>query len=103
MLVMADAFFLHADQLDSSYLVLAGLGAVAVAVGLFFYSGMLERTLGGLSQVARRIIRQGFLVWEMLFAWAEWHWLLALAIGLLAVGRLAIGHFAVLTFLCSLV
>ncbi len=59
--------------------------------------------MGWFGHIVRRSIRQGFLLWERLFAWASWPLFLAIVLGLLAVGWAAAGYLPALTVVCALV
>ena len=49
----------------------------------------------------RGTIRQCFLLWERLFAWATWPWYLATILTLLVVGWAAVGYLPLLTIACA--
>ena len=90
---MNKEFFLtQLDQLHSSYLVLYSLGGLAIVAGILFQSGLIGWLLRIVGQLVRRSIRNGFILWERLFAWASWPLFLTLVLGVLALGWVAAGH-----------
>jgi HEAT repeat protein len=91
------------DQVHSSYLILATLAALGLAAGVLFQVGLIGRVLRILGFVVRGSVRQGFLLWQHLFAWASWPLFLAIVLGLLVLGGTAGRHVPGLTVACALV
>jgi HEAT repeat protein len=91
------------NQLDSSYLILFSVAGVGFAAAFLFYTGLLGWALGWLGRIVRSAIRQGFLLWEWLFAWATWPLFLGIVVGLLAVGWAAAKVLPGLTVVCALI
>jgi HEAT repeat protein len=99
---MRDSFLVRLNQLDSSYLILLFVAGVGFAAAILYYTGLLGWAMGWLGYLVRGSIRQGFLLWERLFAWASWPLFLAIVVGLLAVGWAAAGYLPALTVVCAL-
>lgn len=100
---MKDSFLIRLNQLDSSHLILFCVFGVGLAVSVLFYTGLLGWILRGLGYVLGGSIRQGFLLWERLFAWASLWLFLAIVLTLLAVGWAAVGYVPAVTIVCALV
>ena len=100
---MKESLLIHLDHLNSSYLILLTVAGVGFAAAILFYTGLLGWALRMVGHVVRGSIRQGFLLWERLFAWAPWPLFLAIVLGLLTVGWAAAGFLPVLTVVCALV
>ncbi len=96
------SFFIRLNELDSSYLVLISLAGLGVAATVLFYTGLLGWVLRGLGYVVRGSIRQGFQLWERLFARASWPLFLAIVFGLLTAGRFFAPVLPALTVVCAL-
>jgi HEAT repeat protein len=73
-------------DIPSSYKILAGLTALALAVALLYRVGLLGLALGALGAAVRWCVRAGFETWRRLFAWASWPVFLALVLGLIVLG-----------------
>lgn len=71
-------WFIAPDQIHSSYLLLAILGGLGLAVGLLYRIGVIDWAFWGLGLSVRGCIRGGFQLWELLLAWASWPVFLAL-------------------------
>ena len=99
---MGNDFFFRLNQLDSSYLVLLSIAGLGLLAGALAYTGIVGWVLRGTAFVIRGTIRQGFLLWERLFAWATWPWYLGTVLTLLVVGWAAVGYLPMLTIACAL-
>src|SRR5262245_55996821 len=80
------------ETLPSSYIILALFAALGVAAGLLLRLGLIGRALHALGLVVRGSVRQGFLLWRLLFGWAAWRAFLGLALALLVAGWAANGR-----------
>jgi HEAT repeat protein len=78
------------DQTRSALFILALLALVALVGALFYQIGFLGWVLKGVGFLVRGGIRQGFLLWERLFAWAHWPIFLAIVVVLLVLGEAVI-------------
>ena len=96
------SFILRLDQLDSSYLVLVSLALLALIAGIFFQIGLIGRLVDAIGRIIRASVRNGFRVWERLFAWASWPLFLAIVVAWLGVGWLAARQLPGLTVVCAL-
>ena len=67
---MKDSFILRLNQLDTSYLILLCVLGIGCAAAIFSYTGLLAWLLRLVGWVLGGSIRKGFLLWELLFAWA---------------------------------
>src|SRR5947209_18205001 len=94
------SWFIELDQVQSSYLLMGLLAALAVAGAVLFQLGIIGWVVGILGVVVRGGIRKGFLLWERLLAWALWPLFLAIVIGFLVVGGLAGGSLPALVAFC---
>jgi HEAT repeat protein len=73
--------------LHSSYLILAGLIGVALAVVALYLTGLLGWLIRRFGEMVHWSIRAGFGVWRRLFAWAPWPVFLAVTVGLIGLGN----------------
>src|SRR4051794_14564048 len=96
------SWFLDLDHVDSSYLVLFSLAALALAGGLLVYFGLLGWAFRAVGFVVARAVRKGFRLWERLLSWATWPLFLAIALTFLLVGAAAGGLIPGLRALCGL-
>jgi HEAT repeat protein len=100
---MKDSFLLRLNQLDSSYLILLCVFGVGLAAGVLYYTGLLGWVFLGLGYVIHSSIRNGFLLWRRLFAWASWPLFLAMVLSLLVMGWSAAKILPGLTVVCAVI
>lgn len=91
------------DQLHSSYLILVTLAALGLIAGLLFFTGLLGWVVRLLGLTVRGSVRQGFLLWERLLAWAAWPQFLGAVLVLLATGCTFGAVFPGLALVCGLI
>ena len=96
------SWFAELEHVHSSYLLLATLAGMVLAAGVLYQIGLIGWVLRGLGMVVRGGIRQGFLLWERLLAWASWPLFLAIVFGFLVVGGVAGGSLPGLRVVCGL-
>lgn len=96
------SWFIELDQVQSSYLLMLLLAALAVAGGILFQLGVIGWVVRILGVVVRGGIRKGFLLWEVLLSWASWPLFLAIVLGFLVLGGLAGGSLPGLRAFCGL-
>src|SRR5579884_3706242 len=101
--MVASSWSVELDQVHSSYLVLATLAALGLAAGVLYLTGLVGRALRLLGVVIGGAIREGFLLWERLLAWAPWPLFLAIAVGFLVLGGVAGGPLPGSRIFCGLV
>jgi hypothetical protein len=85
------SWFTSLERVDTSYLLLATLAVTSFLAGILYQIGLIGWILRGLGLAVRWGIREGFLLWERLLAWASWPVFLAVVIGLLIAGGVAGG------------
>src|SRR5690348_6834831 len=96
------SWFLDLDRVHSSYLVLAVLAVLGLAVGALSQAGLLAWAVRVAGAAVRGGIRRGFLLWERLFAWAPWPAFLVVVGAVLGLGWVAGGFLPGLRVLCGL-
>src|SRR5438105_5018581 len=96
------SWFAKLEYADTSHLLLATLAGVMLSAGILYQIGLIGWVLGAFGLVVRGAIRKGFLLWELLLAWASWPAFLAIVFGFLAVSTLAGGPLPSLRVSCGL-
>lgn len=101
--VMNEPFWLiRPDRVQSSYLLLAILTGIMLALGAIYRIGLVGWLLRVLGLAVRGGIRRGFLAWEKLFGWAAWPQFLAVLSGFFVVGGVVGGWLPGLRAACGL-
>ena len=96
-------FVVHLDQLSSSYLVILFLLLIVIAAGVLFRIGFIMWAVTTFAALVRKSIQQGFLLWELLFAWASWTTFLTVVLSSLFAGWLASRHAPALTVVFAVI
>ncbi len=96
-------FWIHLDQLSSSYFVIIIVLLLFVAAGVLLRIGLIGWCVGIFANLMQLSIRNGFGVWRQLFAWAPWPLFLSIMIGWLVLGCLAVRSLPALTVICALI
>ena len=96
-------FWIHLDQLSSSYFVIIIVLLLFVAAGVLLRIGLIGWCVGIFASLMQMSIRHGFWLWRRWFAWAPWPLFLAIMIGWLSVGCLAVRSLPGLTVICAII
>ena len=94
---------IHLDQLSFSYLVILALLLLVILAGILFQIGLITWAVASFANFVRYGIKQGFQLWQVLFAWAAWPTFLAMLISSLFVGWVASSRLPYLTIVCALI
>ncbi len=95
-------WFTRLEHANTSYLLLATLVLIGLSAGVLYQIGLVGWILRGLGELATGAVKQGFLLWKRLFAWASYPEFLAIVLGLLVTGALAGGLWPPSRVICGL-
>ncbi len=97
------SWFIDLDQVHSSYLLLATLVVVGILGGFLYQIGLIGLILRVLGIAIRGGIRNGFLLWRRLLAWASWPLFLVVVLAFLILGSAVHQFLPLLTLFCGFV
>ena len=96
------SWFSRLEHVHTSYLLLGTLAGTVLAAGILYQVGVIGWVLRGVGLVVRGSIREGFRLWERLFARVSWPEFLTIVFIFLLVGGVAGGPLPGLKVPCGL-